>query len=205
VTVSLNSNIASVVGQRRLADTSNPLTHSLERLSSGSRINRASDDDVVGFAVADTLRSKARVYTQGARNLNDGISVLSIADQALDNLSRMGERQREQALQSANGILSSTQREALDTEAQALRSEYQRIIAIKFNRQGLLDRSLAGLDVHAGYGTDGMLSLEVTGLSDEESTVLEDDILSPGTNNFEGVVTLAKVQFYVHDFNGDGV
>lgn len=205
MTVSLNSNIASVVGQRRLADTSNALTRSLERLSSGSRINRASDD-AAGLAVADSLRSKARVYTQGTRNLNDGISALSIADQALENLSRIVERQRELALQSANGILSSTQREALDTEAQALRSEYQRIVATTtFNGQGLLDRSLAGLNLQAGYGTGGILSLEVLGLTEEESTKLEEDILTQTISNFGSVVTLADVQFYVHDFNGDGV
>ena len=79
--VSLNSNLAALRAKRGLNASSAELSSTLERLSSGKRINHASDD-AAGMAVASTLNATARVYTQAARNVNDGISFLNVADGA---------------------------------------------------------------------------------------------------------------------------
>ena len=91
-----------------------------ERLSSGQRINRASDD-AAGLAVSSSLHVNTRVYNQAIRNINDGVSALTIADQAISNLSDIVVRQTELAEQAANGIYSTIQRAAMDREAQALK------------------------------------------------------------------------------------
>jgi hypothetical protein len=84
--ITLGSNIASLRGQRQLSRTGQELGTVFQRLSSGQRINRASDD-AAGLAIADSLNARSRVYNQGVRNLNDGLSLLSIADSAIANLS----------------------------------------------------------------------------------------------------------------------
>ncbi len=140
--IRIGSNISSLQAQRRLSETSSTLSKTFERLSSGQRINRASDD-AAGLSIATTLNSGKRVYTQGVRNLNDGISALQIADSSVENLSQIVTRIRELAEQSANGTFSSTQREALDTEAKELKEEFFRgSRAAEFNGMHLLDGSL---------------------------------------------------------------
>ena len=116
--ITLGSNIASLGAQRRLANASEKLGSVFERLSSGLRINRASDD-AAGLAVSSSLNAYQRIYTQGVRNLNDGVSALSIADGAIGQLSNIVTRQNELAEQAANGIYTTVPRSALDREAQA--------------------------------------------------------------------------------------
>lgn len=160
--VSLGSNIAALVAQRRLNEAGNSLATTFERLSSGLRINRASDD-AAGLAIASTLNAHSRIYGQGIRNINDGISALSIADGALGELSGLTTRLRELATQAANGSLSVTQRRALDAEADQLTHEFNRTIAtVQFNGLGLLNRSIAGgLGVQGGIGSGALLNLNI--------------------------------------------
>ena len=126
MTVKIGSNIASIQAQRRLGEATSSLSTIYERLSSGKRINKASDD-AAGLAIADDLNAKTRVYTQAIRNGNDGISVLSIADSANEALGGIVTRIRELTEQSANGTYSNKQRDAIDKEAQALSKEFLRI------------------------------------------------------------------------------
>src|SRR4051812_31159725 len=118
-TIRLLTNTASLNAQRQLTKSTASLSRSFERLSSGLRINRPSDD-AAGLAISAGLDIDARVFTQGVRNVNDGISLLNIAEGALDELSNVVLRLRELATQSANGALASQQRSALDQEAQDL-------------------------------------------------------------------------------------
>lgn len=124
--VTIGSNLSSLQAQRRLGESTSSLTATFERLSSGKRINRPSDG-AAELAIATALNVDSRVYTAGIRNGNDGLSLLSIADAALANLSDVVVRITELATQSANGVYSNKQREALDKEAQALADEYLRI------------------------------------------------------------------------------
>ena len=155
--IRIGSNISSLQAQRRLGEASAQLSSSFERLSSGLRINRASDD-AAGLAVSSSLTSGRRIYSQGVRNLNDGISALTIADGAIENLSRIVTRLSELAEQSANGTLGARQRKSIDAEAQALAKEYSRISKVtEFNGLKLFDGSIQGLRLQAGSGTDGSI------------------------------------------------
>ena len=119
MSITIASNIASLQAQRKLSSATTRLSTVFERLASGSRINKASDD-AAGLAIAESLRTDARVYAQAVRNVNDGISTLAIAEGALKQLSGIVVRQKELAEQAANGVYSTKQREALETEANAL-------------------------------------------------------------------------------------
>ena len=124
--LTLGRNIASLRGIRQLNQTSTKLGKVFERLSSGLRINSASDD-AAGLAVAESLRSDVRIVEQGLRNLNDGISLLRVADTAVESLSNIVARLEELSSQAANGTYTFEQRKALDDEAQALAREFTRI------------------------------------------------------------------------------
>ncbi len=150
-TLAINSNIASLNTQRRLASSTKKLEASFERLSSGLRINRASDD-AAGLAISSSLSTDARVYSQATRNVNDAVSYYSIASGALNSLSTIAVRLEELAEQSSNGTVTFNQRRALDAEAQALAQEYRRISwTTQFNSQNLFENSNGALAVQAGY------------------------------------------------------
>ena len=155
--VKLGSNIASLSAQRRLTEGTTQLSKTFERLSSGMRINRASDD-AAGLSISDSLRADRRVFNQGVRNLNDGVSLLNIADGAIEQLSSIVIRLKELAEQSANGTYGVKQRKAIDTEAQTLSKEYLRIIqTTSFNGKNLFGAEFGELRLQAGYGLDGGL------------------------------------------------
>ena len=196
MTIRLGTNIASLGAQRRLGDASQALERTYERLSSGMRMNRASDD-AAGMAIATSLRSDSRIYSQGIRNISDGISALSIAEGAVSSLSGMTIRMKELASQSANGTYGRTQRESLNNEAQALIAEFNRITATTtFNGRQLLDGSAMDLIIQAGgsqlkVGSGVGLSRKIgTG----QISLLNSATFSSGTGNSQ-----------LGDINGDGI
>ena len=136
--ISLGSNISSLQAQRRLSNSTDQLSSVFERLSSGQRINKASDD-AAGLAIADSLRADQRIATVAIRNANDGISTIAIADSALGQIGNVLSRLAELAEQSANGVYSTSQRSALSNEFVALASEIERIATTtEFNGVTLL-------------------------------------------------------------------
>jgi flagellin len=136
--ISIGTNISALQAQRRLNQATSSIAKSYERLSSGQRINNASDD-AAGLAIADSLRAQTRIATVAIRNANDGISSLSIADSALGEIGNVLTRLAELAQQSANGVFSTTQRSALALEFTALGSEVERIaVTTAFNGLNLL-------------------------------------------------------------------
>lgn len=164
--VTIGSNLASLQAQRQLTLTEGKLSNVFERLSSGQRINSASDD-AAGLAISESLRTDARVFDQAIRNLNDGISLLNIADSTLGELSKITIRIGELAEQSANGSLSSQQRQSLDAEAQALEEEFYRVRdTATFNGQPVLSEDFGELVLQGGYGTDGAIVSRVVGQSE---------------------------------------
>src|SRR5262249_34821160 len=112
---------------RLLGRASHQVSSATERLSSGQRISRA-NDDAAGLAIASSLGSSSRIYSTAVRNVNDGISYLSIADGAVTSLKQVLTRLAELAEQGSNGTYSSQQRAALDREASSLQNEYNRIV-----------------------------------------------------------------------------
>lgn len=185
--------------QRQLGVASGRLGASFSRLSSGLRINRASDD-AAGLAIASSLNLDAKVYLQGVRNLNDGVSALSIAQGALSELREIVIRQIELAEQAANGTYTLKQRKPLDQEASQLVEEFNRIVrTAEFNNTKLIDNSLTNLSVVGGYGATGSLSLSIgSQFSHAVSTGVMQSFQTVGATAPADTIDLA-------DFNGDGV
>lgn len=136
--VILGSNIASLKAQRQLSLNTNQLSTVYSRLSSGQRINTASDD-AAGLAIADTLKTGSRLFNVANKNINDGISLLNITSGTLSNQKTILLRLKELAEQSSNGVYSEKQRGALNNEYQALIEEFGRLgESATFNNQNLL-------------------------------------------------------------------
>ena len=137
------NNIASINSQRILGANNDRLAQSVERISSGIRINRAADD-AAGLAISEGLRSDIRASRQAVRNANDGISVINITEGALNEQASILIRLRELASQASTGTVGSTERQTIQLEFDALRLEIDRIAATtEFNGQNLVDGSLA--------------------------------------------------------------
>jgi flagellin len=170
--VSLSTSVLSSRLQRYLDESTARSSKALERLSSGMRINRASDD-AAGLAVAASLNADARVYSQGIRNLNDGISLLNTAESSLHQGTNIIQRLRELANQAANGVYSSTQRAALDSEAFTLTTEFNRVLGgTEFNGLSLLQGGFGRLNIQSGYGSDGVTGFNLgAGLERSAGTV----------------------------------
>ncbi len=124
--INIRTNVPSLIAQRNLDSSTATLNTSYERLSSGLRINRARDD-AAGLAIAESLKADSKIATVGIRNANDGISIISIADQAIGQIGNVLTRLAELSEQSANGVYANVQRSALANEFNALASEIERI------------------------------------------------------------------------------
>ena len=161
--LTLGSNISSLKAQRTLGIVSDRLSQTYERLSSGQRINRASDD-AAGLAIADSLKANARVAAVAVRNANDGISTIGIADSALGEVGNVLARLAELAEQSANGVFSTTQRSALQNEFTALGSEIERIaVTTEFNGVKLLSGGNV-LVLQVGFSSGSTSQISFTGV-----------------------------------------
>jgi flagellin len=159
MTINIRTNIAALGAQRNLSQSSGLLQTSFERLSSGLRINRARDD-AAGLAIAEALRADARIASVGIRNASDGVSIISIADQAIGQIGSVLTRLAELAEQSANGVYGNTQRSALQNEFDALVEEMERIaLTTEFNGLKLLS---GNQQVTFQVGFDGTSLSQVT-------------------------------------------
>jgi flagellin len=157
--INIRTNLPALSAQRNLESSSNKLSTSYQRLSSGLRINRASDD-AAGLAIAENLKAGSSTATVAMRNANDGISVITIADQAVNQISNVLNRMAELATQSSNGVIDNTQRSALQNEFTALASEIERIaVTTKFNGLALLDGQK---DISFQIGFDGASTSQLT-------------------------------------------
>jgi len=158
--IRINTNISSLNTQRHLANSSSNFRRSMEKLSSGLRINRAGDD-AAGLAISEGLKADIRSLDQAARNAADGVSLVQTGEGALDEVSSILLRMKELAEQSLNGTLSDTDRGYLDSEYTALTDEIDRIAAgTEFNGVSLLDGSL-DVDIQVGIGTTANDSVDV--------------------------------------------
>ena len=141
--VRIFNNIPSLNAQRILGLNNDRLAVSVERISSGLRINRAADD-AAGLAISEALRSDIRALRQATRNANDGISLINVTEGALNEQSSILIRLRELSSQASTGTVGSTERQTIQLEFDALRLEIDRIAnTTAFNGQKLVDGSLA--------------------------------------------------------------
>lgn len=146
----VNTNIASMNSQRNLRLTRQNLDKTLERLSSGSRINRAGDD-AAGLAISENLRAQIRGLQQAERNAQDGVSLVQVAEGGLQEISNILIRLRELAVQAASDTVGPTERKFLNSEYEALLSEIDRIAnATEFNNIPLLNGAGTVFDIQVG-------------------------------------------------------
>lgn len=160
----INTNTASVNAQRNLTGSTEALQRSFERLSSGLRITRASDD-AAGLAISERLRSQVRSYQQAQRNSLDGISLLQVAEGALNETSGILVRLRELAIQSANGTLGLSERTVVNGEFQDLIAEITRVANVtEFNGTKLLDGTALTVTFQVGANNTANDQIAVTGV-----------------------------------------
>ena len=160
----INTNINSLNAQRNASMNSSSLATSMQRLSSGLRINSAKDD-AAGLAIATRMDSQYRGMTVAIRNSNDGISMAQTAEGGLSTLTDMVQRMRELAVQATNGTNTSSDLVALNQEYTQLATEVQRTVSsVQFNGQSLLDSS-AGFDFQVGANSGQTITIASSSLS----------------------------------------
>ncbi len=177
----VNTNVASLNAQRNLINTTNGLNRSLERLSSGLRIARASDD-AAGLAISEQFRAEIRSLQQAQRNAGDGVSLLQIAEGALNETSGNLVRLRELAIQSANGTLGTAERAVLNQEFQDLVAEIGRIAEVtEFNGTQVLNSAATTVTFQVGVNATANDTITVSGV-DATATGLAINTLAVDTD-----------------------
>jgi flagellin len=166
----INTNVVSLNAQRNLNMSQSSLATSMQRLSSGLRVNSAKDD-AAGLAIAERMNTQVRGLNVAARNANDGISLAQTAEGALGKVGDMLQRMRELAVQAANASNSADDRKALQSEVTQLRDEIDRVAkGASFNGKKLLDGSFTAATFQIGANSGD--SITVGSLTDTRATAL---------------------------------
>lgn len=159
--VRINTNIEALNAQRNLGATALSFGKSVEKLSSGLRINRAADD-AAGLGISEKLRGQVRGLNQAMRNGQDGISLIQTGEGALNEVHSMLQRMRELAVQAVNGTLSQADRDSIGVEAQALGAEIDRIsTSTKFNGVSLLSAA-ATISLQVGANATDVMTVTLS-------------------------------------------
>ncbi len=159
--ITINTNVPALVAQRYLSQAAERAQHSSERLSSGKRINSARDD-AAGLQISNRLTTQMRGLDVAVRNANDGISIMQTAEGAMQESTSLIQRMRDLALQSANGVNSSQEREALNQEFSSLNDELNRIAeTTSFGGKKLLNGSFGQASFQIGAGSGEAVQLHL--------------------------------------------
>jgi flagellin len=187
----INTNVMSLNSQRVLMNSQSSMATSLERLSSGLRINRAKDD-AAGLAISQRFTSQIRGLEQANRNANDGISLLQTAEGALDEVGNMLQRMRELAVQAVNDTVSNADKASLNDEYQELKAEIGRIFSsTEFNGTNLFTSTTLSFQVGFKGGATHQIKVSI-GTMASRSTVnggLRSVLVAAATN---GISTATK-------------
>jgi len=166
MSLSINTNIASIDAQRNLSGSQESLATSMQRLSSGLRINSAKDD-AAGLSIAERMNSQVRGMNVAIRNSNDGISLAQTADGALAQVGNSLQRMRELAVQARNSTNSSSDKDSLNKEFSQLQSEITRVLGgTTFNGKHMLGADATTLNFQVGANTtaDDTVSIKTTNM-----------------------------------------
>ncbi|KGR33676.1 flagellin protein FlaF [Vibrio campbellii] len=159
--ITVNTNVAALVAQRHLTSATDMLNQSMERLSSGKRINSAKDD-AAGLQISNRLQSQMRGLDVAVRNANDGISIMQTAEGAMNEVTNIMQRMRDLSLQSANGSNSKAERTALQEEVTALNDELNRIAeTTSFGGRKLLNGSFGKSAFQIGAASGEAVQVEL--------------------------------------------
>ena len=190
----INTNLASLNAQRNLNASQSSLSVSMQRLSSGLRVNSAKDD-AAGLAIAERMNTQVRGMNVAARNANDGISLAQTAEGALGKIGDNLQRMRELAVQSANDTNSASDRTALDNEFKQLAQENERVIAnTKFNGQNLLSAaSTFVFQVGANTTTDNQISITTSNVTTAMGTATQGTTASLGATSGDALAAMTAI------------
>jgi len=173
MTLSINTNIASIDAQRNLSASQMSLSTSMQRLSSGLRINTAKDD-AAGLSIAERMNAQVRGMNVAIRNSNDGISLAQTADGALAQVSNSLQRMRELAVQARNSTNSSSDKDSLNKEFGQLQAEITRVLGgTAFNGKHILGADATTLNFQVGANTtsDDTVSIKTTNMATGDTTM----------------------------------
>ncbi len=183
--LTINTNVMSLNAQRNLGQSQSALGKSMQRLSSGLRINSAKDD-AAGLGISDRMTSQIRGLNQAARNANDGISLAQTAEGALQETTNILQRMRELAVQSANDTNSASDRSSLQAEVNQLKQEMSRIAnTTSFNGKNLLDGTLTTAQFQVGANANETISFGID--SAKAADLGNHSIATNNTNTSSGI------------------
>ena len=197
MSIVVNTNIGSLNAQRSLAESSRELSTAMERLSSGKKINSASDD-AAGFAIAERMTAQVRGLNMATKNANDGLAMLATIENATNDVTDMLQRVRELAVQAANDTNSDTDREYLQLEVDSLLAEINRVSSqTVYNNQNVLDGSRSGtLQVGTDNGQTidfNIESIDTGALGLTNFEVDDSDGNAPGTTGYTSTTSSLSV------------
>jgi len=191
--ISVNTNVSSLNAQRNLSTSGSDLATSMERLSSGMRINSAKDD-AAGLQISNRLTSQVNGLAVAQRNANDGISMAQTAEGAMQESTNILQRMRELALQSANGSNSTEDRESLQKEVSALQTELTRIAeTTSFGGQQLLDGSFGTKQFQVGANANETINVSLGNIAADN---LGQNAIKGGGSVFDNAVGAAVATTY---------
>jgi flagellin len=181
----INHNISAMITQGALYRANRDLGKNLEKLSTGLRVNRASDD-AAGLGISENLRTQVKGTAQATRNAQDGISAITIAEGAANEISDILQRMRELSIQSANDTMTSTERNYSNQEFQALNDEIDRIANVtNYNRMKLL----SGVSGPGRFGGNSVLWVDANSVVGSDSITISIATLSTGVGVGSGIGT----------------
>ena len=205
--LTVRTNIASLSAIHQLNRTQGNLSSSLERISSGLRVNRSSDD-AAGLSVASRMNSDNTSLAQAMRNTNDGISMIQTAEGGLNELNNILVRMRELSVQASNETYNSTDRSMIATEMTHLQAEYSRIVTTSnFNRTDLLNSSDTSFGIQVGIHntTDDRISINLNSLAAAASDVGLNTLFQTASIAQAGQLTQARINIDLIDNALDGI
>ncbi|MDB5725769.1 MAG: flagellin [Novosphingobium sp.] len=190
MSLTINTNIASINAQRNLAGSQSSLATSMQRLSSGLRIN-SSKDDAAGLAIAERMNSQVKGMNVAIRNANDGISMAQTADGALDQVGNSLQRMRELAVQARNSTNTSSDRDSLNKEFGQLQSEITRVLGgTTFNGKHMLgaEATTMNFQIGANTTTDDVVSIKTTNMATNSTITSVTSSASIGSSSTMGAI-----------------
>ena len=195
----VNTNIASMNAQRSLHASGRELSEAMERLSTGKKINSAADD-AAGFAIAESMTAQIRGLSMAAKNANDAQSLLSIVENATNDVTDMLQRVRELAVQAQSDTNSSSDKSFLQGEAEALFKEIDRVSSdTTYNNVAYLGTGAANLNIQVGYNDGNTIQIQTYNITSanlgtaDTAEVVGVDNSDPADGDFDDVGDVAAV------------
>ena len=203
--LSINTNLASMTAQRAFLNTNIALDTAFERLSTGKRVN-SSVDDAAGLAIGKDLESRVSGLNQAIRNTNDGISMVQIAEGAMDEVTTILQRMRDLAVQAANGSVSSTEQGYLDAEHSKLATTLGQVIdQAKFNGTDLVsDSATTSLTLHTGANASETTTVSLSAMTESLLKVSATTIALNGTSQQQETANFGDISSQTNDGSGTG-